>query len=270
MLTNPTANGHASPVASILDACERAEVDAGLLHTPPGNAEPTLEDVQGSGLLPNIEQHGQFLELMVYPHHRALCLRHLGRMARVILLPKAPSHEELITLRVSLASTCKKVDKGLIGCDMFTWLSLAPGRTERDAAVHFGLSPGYVNKLCSPFKNGIEELVEALKARKLAPTAASFVASLTREQQREILPNVLGKKRSAVMGICDFYKPPKARGAGKPFKVTVCGVTLTMREPAPERRLDRLRGVRERIGDVLKQVEKDPRLAPALAQLLAG
>jgi hypothetical protein len=270
-------------LSALLATCQHGEVDVSLIHTPPGNAEPTLEEVQQTGLLENIERHGQFVELILYPHpditghyfaadgnYRTFCLRNLGRPARALILPRAPTEDELLTLRVSLASTCKKVDRGLIGCDIFTWINLVPGRTERDAVDHFGLSAGYVNKLVSPFKNGIAELIEALKKHEIAPTAAPFVATLPQERQREILPRVLGKKRAAVKCICDTIKPERSKERGKPFKATVAGVTISMREAAPEKRVDKIRGLWSRIGEVLKQVEKEPRLAPVIVQLLAG
>lgn len=270
-------------LSAILAHSKRLEVDANLIHTPPGNPEPTLEDVEQSGLLGSVDRHGLLVELILYPHpalpghyfaadgnHRARVLKHLGRKARGVLLEQAPSEDDLDTLRVALASTCKKVDKGLIGLSMFTWWKRVVGRTERDVAEHFGKSPSYVNKLLAPFKNGIPELVEALLARKIAPTAAPFVASLPHDQQRVTLPRVLGKKRAAVMGICDTIKPKRGKNGGRPCKVSIGGAVLTIRDAAPERVQEKLRAVRDRISEALKQVEKDPRLAPAIAQLLAG
>jgi ParB-like chromosome segregation protein Spo0J len=279
----PAPKGAPASVAAILASCQRIEVDPNLIHPLPGNPEPPLSEVEQSGLLASLDKEDQLSDVIFCPWpplpghygvpdgmHRVVGLRHLGKKVRGLLLTEVSTDDQMDTLHVALAATNKKVDKGMIGLRMFTWLKRVEGRTERDVSENFGKHPSYVNKLLAPFKNGVGELVEALLAHKIAPTAAPFVASLPPEQQRQILPQVIGRKRSAVESICKPLQPGRAKGAGKPFKATVCGFTLATREAAPEKMADKLRSLRDRIGEVLKQVEREPRLAPAIVQLLAG
>lgn len=271
------------PLASLLEGCQHLELDAKCLLPAPGNPEVTLEDITASGLLASLDAEGQLDEVLVYRHpnladmfyvpdgnHRVCGLRHLGRKVKACLLSKPPTDDDLDTLWVALATTSKKPDRGLTGLKMFTWRTRVETRTDADVVEHFKFSPGYVSKLLAPFKNGIPELVQALKDRQIVPTAAPFVASLPHEVQREILPKVIGKKRSAVQSICDGYKKPKAKREGKPFRAIIGGVTLSAREATPDKLVSKLVAVRDRLSEALKSIEKDPRLLPAVAQLVGG
>jgi hypothetical protein len=233
-----------------------------IIHTPPDN-DINMEAVEE--LCTNMGEHGQLVEIIVFPHptlvehylcadgnHRLAAKRLLGQTVRARILDKAPDEAELITIRVTTATIGKTVDKAVVGADIFRWMELT-GADQAQATAHFGYtSQSAICKLLRPYKNGIEELLTALKERRIAPTSAYLVAALPVEVQRTILPQVLGKKREAVQRIVQAAKGAKPKGA-KVLKLTCGGVVATVKGDS----VAALRTFIAKAAEALKKLERD-------------
>ena len=186
-------------------------------------------------------------------NHRLAAKRLLGETIRCRVLDKAPDEAELITIRVTTATIRKAVDKAAVGADIFRWMQIT-GTDQVQAAAHFGYaSQGTVSKLLRPYTNGIEELLAALKERRIAPASAYLVAGLPADVQRAILPQVLGKKREAVQRMVQAAKGTKKPKGAKVLKLACGGVTATVKGNV----LEALKGFIAKAAEAIKKIERD-------------
>ena len=249
---------------SVADAAALRVLDlpTDLVHTPPDNDldMDVVEELRSS-----MAEHGQLVDIIAYPNpdqaghylcadgnHRLTGKRLLGQTVRARILEKAPDEAELITIRVTTATIKKTVDKAVVGADIFRWLTLT-GADQLQAVSHFGYkSQGALSKLLRPYQNGVEELLTALRDRRIAPTSAYLVAALPQEIQRAILPQVLGKKRDAVQRIVQAAKGTKPK-ASKVLKLACGGVVATVKGDA----VAALRAFITKATEALKKLERD-------------
>ena len=267
VLTGP--NGSARPIPKALPYTDAAAVPlvehlpTDLIHTPTDNEidMDAVEDLRHS-----IAEHGQIVEIIVYPdpsrpghylcadgNHRLAAKRLLGETIRARILDKAPDEAELITIRVTTSTVGKTVDKAVLGADVFRWMEIT-NADQLQAAAHFGYqSQSAISKLLRPYKNGIDELLAALKERRLAPASAYLVASLPPEVQRTILPQVLGKKRDAVRRIVQSASGTTKPKGGKALKLAYGSVTATVNGD----KVASLRAFVAKVTEALKKLERD-------------
>jgi ParB-like chromosome segregation protein Spo0J len=255
-LTKPSAIPVAEAAARVKD------LPTDTISTP-ADSEIDLETVEE--LRGSMAEHGQYQEIIVFPdvdnpgryvcadgNHRLAAKRLLRETIRARILDKAPNEAELITVRVSTATIRKTVDSAAVAADILRWMELT-GADQIQAMVHFGYkSESAISKLLRPYKNGIEELLAAIKERRIATTSAYLVASLPPEVQRALLPQVLGKKREAVRRIVQDAKGRKPKAA-KTLKLACGGVVATIKG-------DYAAALREFIAkatEALKKLERD-------------
>ncbi len=148
------------------------------------------------------------------------------------------------------------------------------GWTQAELASRLHVSASLVSKRMRLF-SGIPQDIRGLFGRgpgKLGGRAAYAISSphLDDESKRELARLAIDRdlKVQALEAIIKD-RAGKKQKSGKPFKATVCGWSLTTREPE-EKRLPKLRELRAKVDEVIKAVEKDPRLARMLPELLAG
>jgi hypothetical protein len=252
----------ASPAFPEAAALCVVDLPTDMIHTPPDN-EIDMELVEE--LRANMAEHGQWTDVVVYPapekhghyvcadgNHRLVAKRLLGQTIRARILDKAPDEAELITLRVTTTTIRKTLDKAAVGADILRWLELT-GCDQIQATAHFGFkSQGTISKLLRPYKNGVDELIAALKQRRLPPTSAYLVAALPADIQRSILPQCLGKKRDAVQRIVEAAKGVKPK-AGKLLKLASGSVVATVKgDPVAA-----LRAFCTKLAAALKKLERD-------------
>jgi ParB-like chromosome segregation protein Spo0J len=251
-----------NPEVADTGAVRVTDLPTDIIHTPRDN-EIDMEAVEE--LRCNMAEHGQLVEIIVFPHptmaghflcadgnHRLAAKRLLGQTVRARILDKAPDEAELITIRVTTATIRKAVDKAVVGADIFRWMEIT-GADQFHATGHFGYtSQSAISKLLRPYTNGVEELLTALKERRIAATSAYLVAALPAEVQRAILPQVLGKKREAVQRIVQAAKGAKPKSA-KVLKLSCGGVVATVKGD----RVAALRTFIAKATEALKKLERD-------------
>jgi len=238
------------------------DLSTDIIHTPPEN-DIDMEAVEE--LRSNIGEHGQLVEIIVFPHptaagqylcadgnHRLAAKRLLGQTIRARILDKAPDEAELITIRVITATIGKTVNKATVGAEIFRWMELT-GADQVQATAHFGYgSQSAISKLLRPYMNGAPELLTALKEGRIAPTSAYLVAVLPTEVQRAVLPQVLGKRREAVKQIVQAAKGTKPKSA-KALKLSFGGVVATVKGDS----VAALRAFIAKATEALKKLERD-------------
>jgi ParB-like nuclease domain len=259
----------AEPAGRVMD------LQTSVISTPADNDidMETVEELRCS-----IAEHGQLQEIIVFPNvehsgdfvcadgnHRLAAKRLLGETIRARILDKAPTEAELITIRVTTATIGKTVQSAAVAADILRWMEIT-GADQTQATVHFGYkSESSISKLLRPYKNGVEELLAALKERRIAATSAYLVAALPPDVQRALLPQFLGKRREAIRRIVQEAKGGKPKATTKALKLVCGGVTATVKgDPVAA-----LRAFIAKATEALKKLERDnlpPEFLGALMQ----
>jgi len=246
------------------DAATRVmDLPTDIITTPSDN-EIDMETVEE--LRASIAEHGQLQEIIVFldvdkpgrftcadGNHRLAAKRLLSETIRARILDKPPSEAELITIRVTTATIGKNMSSGAVAADILRWMEVT-GADQTQATAHFGYkSESAISKLLRPYKNGVEELLVALKERRIAASSAYLVAGLPPEVQRALLPQILDKKREAVRRIVRGAKGGKKPKAAKALKLTFGDVVATVKGD----HIAALRAFITKATEALKKLERD-------------
>ena len=165
-----------------------------LIHTPPDN-EIDMEAVED--LRRSIAEHGQFVEIIVYPHpdrpghylcadgnHRLAAKRLLGETIRARILEKAPTEAELITISAYLvASLPHEVQRAILP-------QVLGKKREAVQRIVQGASGTTKPKGDKPLKLVCGDVAATVKGDKVAALRA-FVAKVTealKKLERDNLP----------------------------------------------------------------------------------
>ncbi|HVS39332.1 MAG TPA: ParB/RepB/Spo0J family partition protein [Gemmataceae bacterium] len=236
--------------------------------TPAGNRVPALESV--TDLLASIRADGQLVPGLVCPHpeppgkwlclggnRRLFCCRVLGRKFKAVAVEGPVTEERQVKLRLTENVIRKNMSLLEIAEDLQRYMRLtgATSQAEVAAALHMGL-PEVSRALRLP-RMLHPDLHGYVRDFKVGRTVAELIASLSAEQQHDVMRRVLegdlkGMKRDAVAREIDRLRGRKPK-AQRSLKLACAGVVATVKGDC----VAALRAFIARATDALKTLERD-------------
>jgi ParB/RepB/Spo0J family partition protein len=249
-----------------------------VLHDICDRSTPDYLDFMHNRLVPDLIERGVQVPLLAYIE--GLKRRLIDGMKRwegslmarlesipVLVYPEKPPEGALV-LGTLLCNSLRRDNTPLELAAVYQELMQLNGWSQADLARAIKVCPAQVAKTLAISTKLCPEAQELVAAGKLPPRAAYAISRLPVQQQAELakkaadLPMAVETVEAKVAALLGSGR----KAVPKPLKFSACGVSGSVKGDP----LAAFRALHGKLGEVFKQIERNPALADVLPSLLKG